>query len=474
VFAKGLEYLLAECCGQSDVSPVGPADIAERFESLRGYGRLPRGRENRAKLLNSSEIAAAILGLVPTNPKWAGHAAVILSDLRPIGGPGASFFGAVNLSAATERLLTDSGARQDFLSLTLSVAESGVNSNGFATLINEEHGTRRHISFVSKMAVSQLQPGAEDAADVDQFHARISKCVVFNHAFFDQVATAVTRAVAFPAPPPGDGSEYDAEEAQQERYRKLGVRPGSQFLNIGVDNQVTWPKHETLVKFDRYCFVLMPKTRDHVQSIHVDLTANRLTRREAMTVINRFLSVMTWCDDQFAIAQDGWSGNPVPVPIPKRNLAFTTAYQWIFDRQIPSSEEARRALALYREGRNAQQNFLVSHAVLNFFRIIELKNDSRGAVKNWFRDNFEILKQDSNYGDEFHAFSTICGNEKPHEYIYKSCRIAVAHANKDSRSDPDDANEVDRLHKAVEVLRILARHFIAIELRVSDCMYSGE
>src|ERR1700730_8585546 len=108
LFAKDLEYLLAECCGQSDVSRIDPTDIPHRFDSLRGYGRLPRGRENRPKRLAPTEIAAAILGLVPSNPKWAGHAAIILNDLRPVGGLGASFNGPINLTAAVERLLTDS------------------------------------------------------------------------------------------------------------------------------------------------------------------------------------------------------------------------------------------------------------------------------------------------------------------------------------------------------------------------------
>src|SRR3546814_10413024 len=83
---------------------------------------------------------------------------------------------------------------------------------------------------------------------------------------------------------------------------------------------------------------------------------------EARTVINRFLSLMTWCDDQYAIAQDGWSGNPVPVAVPKRNLAFTTTYHWVFNRDIPVSEDVLRALALYREGRNAEQNFMISRS----------------------------------------------------------------------------------------------------------------
>jgi hypothetical protein len=31
--------------------------------------------------------------------------------------------------------------------------------------------------------------------------------------------------------------------------------------------------------------------------------------------------------------------------------------------------DARRALALYREARNAEQNYLVSYAVLNYYKI---------------------------------------------------------------------------------------------------------
>jgi len=83
-------------------------------------------------------------------------------------------------------------------------------------------------------------------------------------------------------------------------------------LNVGVDNQITWPREEQLIRFDKYQFVLMPKTKDHIQSIHVDPQANRLTMEDALTIINRFLSLLTWCDDQFAIAEGGWGGQPDP------------------------------------------------------------------------------------------------------------------------------------------------------------------
>jgi len=474
LFAKDLEYLLAECCRQSDVSPVDAADIAARFHSLRGYGKLPRGRENHARRLSTAEIAAATFGLVPVNPNWAGHAAVILGNLRPVGGAAASFHGAASLTAAVEHLLTDRPAREGFLVLTLSAAERFTNSSGSATLAYQEGEIRRRAAFVSKMAVSLLQPGAERSFEIDGLHAPVSRGVVFNRAFFDRVDTAVTRSVASPGPPAGDGSEYNEEKALQARHRALGVQNHSRFLNVGVDTQVTWPKQEMLVQFDRYHLVLMPKTKEHTQSIHVDLHANRLTDREALTVINRFLSVLAWCDDQFAVAQGGWSGNPVPVAVPRRNLAFATAQDWPFHRRISASDEARRALALYREGRNAEETALVSYAVLSYFKIIEIRHPDGSKAKKWIARNFAVASASADDDPELKQFLAVCGSETPEEYIYTACRLAVAHASIKRPSDADDVEEISRLHSASYVLRLLARLMISQELGVSDQTYSGD
>ena len=479
MFAKNLETLLSELCQKSDVSRSHRHEFAERFDALRRNGQLPRGRENRAKLLTNSQIAAEIFGLASTKTGWAGHAAIILSKLRPVGGPTASFYGTVSLLKAVECLLSDAKTRGSFIKLCVSTSESGINSHGFATLSYENDGVGCQSFFVPQEAVSLLQPGAECDFDAEKRYSAVSKDTTFNREFFDRIAKEIERAKVFPAAPEGDGSEYDAEEAKEERYRNLGVQTGSRYLNVGVDNLVTWPKHETLVTFDRFQFVLMPKSRDHVQSIHVDLTANRLTDLEAITVINQFLSVMTWCDDQYAVMQDGWSGNPVPVPVSKRDLAFTTAHHWVFDRQIPSSDKARHALALYREARNAQQNFLVSYAVLNYYKIIEIgypaknKKDKKNATR-WIARTFPVIIKNKTYSDIIARFLEACGDESPENYIWKACRVAVAHTRTQRPSDPDHAEEIRRLHTAADVMRLLARQFIKGELRVSDCIYSGE
>ena len=439
MFAKNFERVLAEALRRSDISPVDLVDVAERFESLRGYGRLPRGRENRGAKLNSSQVAEAILSLVPSNPKWAGHAVVMLSDLRPVGGVAASFRGAASVSAAMECLLDNSSAREAFLSLTVSAADSATNANGFATIIYRQGQCRHRASFVSKMAVSQLQPGAETVFDEDCYDAPVSRCVVFNRAFFEGIVKAIAEAKAVPGVPAGDGSEYVAEEARQARYNALGVQRGSRFLNVGVDTQVTWPSTEMLVQFDKYRFVLLPKTKESTQSVHVDLVSNRITDKEALTAVSRFLSVLTWCDDQFAVAQDGWSGNPVPVP--KRDLAFATAHQWLFDRCIPQSDEVKRALALFREGANAEAVSLGSYAVLSYFKVIEIRYEDAAGVKRWIAENFPEVASEGGGDPRFKHFLEECGSQVPADYINKACRVAVAHASDKSPSDPDDANE---------------------------------
>lgn len=474
MLARQLSHILLDLCSKSDVTTDTSLNMDERFESLRGHGRLPRGRENRGRALNNEQIVAAVLGLVANQPAWAGHVATIIANLKPVGSENAAFGGASTLTTTLINVLADATLREKIIAVRCSVAEAGTNSHGSATITYDDGVERCHISFVQKEAASLLQPGAEKRFDPELRSAPASRELVFNRWFFSKLAAEVEASRTFPSAVIGDGSEYDGEDAEATRRLKLGVTRSSRYINIGVDNQVTWPRKETLITFDRYKLVLMPKTKEHVQSIHVDLQMNRLSDEEAMTVANRFLSLLTWCDDQYAIAQGGWSGNPVPVAVSKRNLAFTTASHWVFDRHIPKSEEARRALALYREARNAEQNFMISYAVLNYYKIIEIRHIGWQASTKWVADNLPAILEDPRYHHEVKIFLAACGKEKPEIYIYAACRVAVAHVSPSRPSDPDDLTELRRLHNAADLMRRLARRFIGEELGVSDSPFGEE
>lgn len=188
-----------------------------------------------------------------------------------------------------------------------------------------------------------------------------------------------------------------------------------------------------------------------------------------MTVINRFLSLLTWCDGQFAVAQHGWSGNPVPVAVPKRNLAFPTAQHWLFSRQIPSDAKVLRALGHYREARNADYAGLVSYAVLSYYKVIEGgQNDNDAKVKAWITTTYPIVDVAHASDPSFAAFRVAVGTMTPEAYLTNECRRAAAHASRKSPSDVDDLDETRRLYVAASVLRALARRMISHEFGVSD------
>jgi hypothetical protein len=291
MYASDLERLLFELMLSADVSRCDRSNMRSRFQALRDYGRLPRGRQNRTVLLNNMQIASAILGLVSERPGWAGHASLILGALVPTGPKAAAAFGAPSLLEAVSLLIAEEDVRQQFVGLSVSSAESGTNTTGIATIkirVGEGVRSTRYAS-----GLLRREPSSEETVDYDKQFSPTARGLSFNRQFFCRVAQQTDFVRKSKLSPLGDSGEYDTEDAKQLKLHRLGVRPGSRYLMIGVDNQVTWPKEETLVNFDRFTMVLMPKTDTHVQSISIDLTGNQLSMEEARTIVNRFLSLLT-------------------------------------------------------------------------------------------------------------------------------------------------------------------------------------
>lgn len=474
MLARRLESLLAGQIAKTDLSQRTPGDMMQRFESLRGHRLLPVGRTKNATHLSPAQIATAILSTATVKPGYAGLAATILSSLRPVGGVAASFQGCATLCEAVERLFVSPDASKSLLELCISDSEIYTNAHcrGAITYVSDNGVTTAH--YVGKNARSLLQPGAEQNFDHRKLISSVVTETVFYAGFFQRIANELKReASRLQIPVAVDPQDEDEETRKEERAKRLFLTPRSRFLNLPVESQVTWPHEETVVNFEGYRFVMMPMTKEYTTSIHIDLGGQRISSEKAVTLINRLLSLMAWCDDNFAFQQVGWSGNTEPRPVQKHELGFMTAYNWIFNRKIPASPEARKALAIYREGRNAEQNYLISYAVLSYYKIVELKHRGRAEAKKWFGRSYPALIDDRALADEVSRFETARGTEKPEDYLYRACRVAVAHANQPYSSDPDDLDEVRRLHVAAEILRALARRFIRDELGVSDCPYDG-
>ena len=150
MYAKNLEHVFYTLCHGMEVSYTDPAEIIERFNSLRGSNLLPRGRERREQRLSSQQIASAVLSLVSVRPGWAAHGALILKDLHPVGGEGASFENAPSLIDAVIQLLDNQLAWKKLVRLRVTLGETGTNSNGRACLIYTQEGERHAAHFVPK------------------------------------------------------------------------------------------------------------------------------------------------------------------------------------------------------------------------------------------------------------------------------------------------------------------------------------
>ncbi len=440
----------------------------ERFEKLRGYGLLPRGRENAGIRLSNKQIANCVLGFAHPLPGLAGHASLVLGGLQPVGGRVISFKGASNLREAVSRLIGERDAGFDLLRLTLSVEQDFSGEEYTAALYYQEKDQVKTVSFVSKYAFSLLKPGTEKV----YLHERLSKPSAVQRSlgpsFFQDLSHAVSISRHLNRPLKTDWLEYETEEEKSEFHRRLGARPSSRFLNLRVDALVAWPNQPTRMEFGGYQFVLFPKTKDHSHSISIDLNYKRISAEDARSLINRMLSVMCWCDNQPASLHEGWGGSPIPAPVPRLDMAFVTMSEWLFCRKLPDDENLRRCLAFYRDGLNAYSVGLASHAVLSFFRVFETRYDKKKKVVNWVNAVFREVKPSisENELQRFEADRQSAETD-PGTYVYENCRVATAHAARDMHSDPDETAESRRLLTASQIIKHFARYFIKQEFKFS-------
>jgi len=240
------------------------------------------------------------------------------------------------------------------------------------------------------------------------------------------------------------------------------------WLNVGVKGFAAWPTAETAVDFGGHKLVLKPATRDTEQSVHVNIRG--ISDIEAMTLINRFLSVLSWCDDQAMQNLYGWSGNPTPVAVPKQVRALGSSISFPFYRSLEPNEKARLALAIFREGKTVNSlpfEFLSYFKILNIFwkDKFESVNDLRlNPIIEGIRATLPKLKDECALLQVRKLQTT---EPDVSQYLYESGRCAIAHAHSDPIVDPDDVSDLRRLSEDLRILKAIAEYLIETELGVS-------
>jgi hypothetical protein len=246
------------------------------------------------------------------------------------------------------------------------------------------------------------------------------------------------------------------------------TRSVKRWLNVGVKGRAAWPTKETTVQFGGRELVLKPATRTTEQSIHIDL--RRISDVEALTLINRFLSVLSWCDDQAMENGYGWSGTAAPVAVPLDSRAVGTSIAFPFNRTLEPEQKARLALALFREGRTVNSvpiAFLSYFKILNIFwndKFVKVAGKRQNPIVEGIREALPKIK-DRQALQRLKALADT-STDVP-KYLYESGRSAIAHAHADPIVDPDDLSHLRRLSEDIWVIKAIAEHLIGAELKVS-------
>ena len=242
----------------------------------------------------------------------------------------------------------------------------------------------------------------------------------------------------------------------------------NRWLHVGVKGRAAWPTTETTIEFGGRQLVLKPATRETEQSIHINLRG--ISDVDALTLINRFLSVLSWCDDQAMQNLYGWSGNPVPIAVPKESRAIGSSIAFPFNRNPESDGRARLALALYREGRTVNS---VPFAFLSYFKILNIfwkdkfttsDGQRQNPIIEGIRSTLPLLTDDRALRQLTKLSSDT--TDVP-TYLYESGRCAIAHAHADPIIDPDDLSHLRRLSEDIAIIKAVAQHLIEAELKVS-------
>ncbi len=238
------------------------------------------------------------------------------------------------------------------------------------------------------------------------------------------------------------------------------------WINVQIKGDAAWPIKEKKIKFGGHELLLKPLTKTTEPSVHINLKG--ITEKEALTLINRFLSILSWCDDVPMENLYGWSGSPKPVAIPRdtSRTCGSCIGDYPFYRELEQNSKVRLALALYREARTVNS---VPFSFLSYFKILNIFwKDRYEKGSNELIEGIRTMLSKLNDKEALERIKQLTGsqNDIPN-YLYESGRCAIAHAYSEPLVDPDDVADLRRLSQDIWVIKAIAEKLIKTELNVS-------
>lgn len=256
------------------------------------------------------------------------------------------------------------------------------------------------------------------------------------------------------------------------------------WLNVGVETGNEWPREPKVVRYDGRAIHLLPggekllhglttvptvsvAFEDPGPYVHPsredDVGEPRCAdRTEAHRVIKRFLSMLAWSTG-YGVTEGNEDNGPLRAVTdhrPRRGGGIGGIFDYYSDcLPVPADEDSRFALAFYRDGLSAWNP---PHQFLSFAKVLNLRLNSTAQIA-WINAHADDI---ANPYARLRIEALRAKGEDIGNYLYVSGRCAIAHALGEPRVDPDDPDDLFRLHEDLQLIRALAARFIAHELGV--------
>lgn len=190
---------------------------------------------------------------------------------------------------------------------------------------------------------------------------------------------------------------------------------------------------------------------------------------DVLTIINRFFSAMAWKDDKFFVTRGSIESgarlterdHPRFNYRQKRHYPYGVLSRFDFEHlQTANDERQRLALALYREGLGADNEF---YRFLSFYKIINIIQRTVQDQSTWTNANLDRMWyfRSTERRDVLRQTEADIGT-----YLAVQGRCAIAHAYTDPIRDPDLPNDLFEIRADIPLMKGLAQVVIQEELGV--------
>ncbi len=247
-------------------------------------------------------------------------------------------------------------------------------------------------------------------------------------------------------------TEIDSEE----HFSKLK----GPWIIANIDSWIAWPQKRTIVYYKNVKMYLFQEEEGLSACIGVIKTSS-FNDDEIRKVIMQFVSELAWVE-QNRINIVSWLGGSFPFREVKRSKLLSIVSSHFRVTYLPEIEDdkTRLALAFYREGLGLDHK---AYSFLSFYKIINMFYKNGPAQKDWIKNNYSKMTESKAKEriDEL-AKSGIAIDE----YLYVSCRCAIAHAGVEPTIDPENLEDNLRLSNDLPVIKNLVEMLIENELNV--------